>query len=224
MSARVNVGEHESEPVRGLPGVPPEGEQILWQGAPSWRRLARDAFHTRKIAVYFGLLVAWRAAAALSAGEPAWEAAVSVGRIAALGAVAVGILAGMAWLHGRATVYTITSQRVVIRFGVALTMAVNVPFRSLRSVALKTHPDGTGNIPLAVSDANRVGYLMMWPHARPWRFGAQCEPMLRAVPDVQAVAETLTRAIGGTARRAPVRSEQPDLVGAGRQPVAQAMS
>ena len=37
------------------------------------------------------------------------------------------------------------------------------------------------------------GYALLWPHARPWRYRSP-EPMLRAVPDAQAVAARLTRA------------------------------
>lgn len=29
------------EPIPGLPELPPEGEHILWQGAPCWHALAR---------------------------------------------------------------------------------------------------------------------------------------------------------------------------------------
>lgn len=224
MSARASVGEYESEPIRGLPERPPPDEPILWQGSPCWRRLARSAFHTRKVAVYFGVLVAWRAASAVAAHEPAVEALVSVARLAALGAVAVGILTGMAWLHARATVYTITSRRVVLRFGVALTLAVNVPFRSLQAASLRAYPDGTGDLPLSVTDAGRLGYAMLWPHARPWRFGREAQPMLRAVPEARAVADTLVRAIGGTARRAPAFDEQDAPARGAQPPVATALS
>ncbi|MEO0946437.1 MAG: PH domain-containing protein, partial [Pseudomonadota bacterium] len=33
-----------TEPVRGLPERPPEGEEILWQGQPSAWALTRSAF------------------------------------------------------------------------------------------------------------------------------------------------------------------------------------
>ncbi len=50
----------------GLPGQLPPGETILWQGAPHWRALARDAFHVRGVAVYFALL----AVVAVVSGAP----------------------------------------------------------------------------------------------------------------------------------------------------------
>ena len=39
--------EYAHEPIRGLPGDLPEGEKILWQGAPDARTFARSALHTR---------------------------------------------------------------------------------------------------------------------------------------------------------------------------------
>jgi hypothetical protein len=221
VSAPIRVGEHESEPIRGLPELPPAGEEILWQGAPCWRRLARSVFHVDKLAIYFAAMAAWRIGSALSDGQTVPGAAVSAAPLALLGLAALGILTGIAWLQGRTTVYTVTNRRVVMRFGVALDMAVNLPFAGIQSAALRVHRDGTGDIPLSVSDAHRLGYVMLWPHARPWRFGRRVEPMLRAVPDAEAVAETLTRAVGATARRAPSRTQPGGVQGV---PVASAVS
>jgi hypothetical protein len=203
MSAQVHVGEYDTEPVRGLPELLPPGEEILWQGAPSWRRLARSAFHTRKVAVYFSLLLAWRLASSLLEGEGLLAAARLAGPLALLGLAAVALLAGMAWLNSRTTVYTITNERVVIRFGVALTLAVNLPFRSIRSAELRPYRDGSGDIPLAALGVDRLGFLMLWPHVRPWRFGRDVEPMLRAVPDAERVAATLARALAASAGPVP---------------------
>ena len=49
--------EHEFEAQYGLPEALPEGEHILWQGAPDWKVLARRVFHTRKVAVYFATFI-----------------------------------------------------------------------------------------------------------------------------------------------------------------------
>ena len=56
--------EHEFEAAHGLPEQLPAGEKVLWQGAPHWQTLARDALHLRLLAVYFSVLLAWRAGAA----------------------------------------------------------------------------------------------------------------------------------------------------------------
>ena len=54
------MSEHDFEPIRGLPGDLPEGETILWQGAPNWLTLAEQAFHVRAVAAYFALMLLWR--------------------------------------------------------------------------------------------------------------------------------------------------------------------
>ena len=50
--------EHEWEAAPGLPSALPAGEHVVWQGAPDWRSLAVQAFHVRKIAVYFAFMLA----------------------------------------------------------------------------------------------------------------------------------------------------------------------
>ena len=52
--------ELDAEP--GLPEPLPHGERILWQGAPAWGSIARRVFHLRKVALYFGVLLAWTVA------------------------------------------------------------------------------------------------------------------------------------------------------------------
>ena len=203
MSAAVHVGEYEDEPIHGLPECLPTGEEILWQGAPSWRALARRSLHVRKVAAYFGLLVVWRLAIALRDGEAFAAAAASAAGLVVLGAAAVVLLAGIAWLNQRATVYTITNRRIVLRFGVALPMAVNLPFRAIQSAGLRVHSDGSGDIPLSVSGIERIGYALMWPHARPWKLGRHVQPMLRSVPEAAAVARALARALAASTRAMP---------------------
>ena len=63
MSARdLPAHEHEFEAAHGLPEPLPPGEHILWQGAPDFRSLARNAFHVRAIGAYFGVMLGLRAA------------------------------------------------------------------------------------------------------------------------------------------------------------------
>ncbi len=190
----MSVREHDYEPVRGLPERLPPGEEILWQGAPDWRVLARRAFHTRKVAAYFGLLLAWRGLTVWYDGEP--FAAFTAGAVwlVPMALAAVVILTGLAWLHARATIYTITSRRVVMRFGVALPMTINLPFKVVEDVLLKTFPDGSGDVALKLGGEDRVSYFHLWPHVRRWYiFDAQ--PMFRGIPDAAAVAQRLGAAI-----------------------------
>lgn len=177
--------EYDLEPIRGLPGPLPEGEHILWQGAPDWKRLARDAFKTRWVAAYFAALLFW----ALVDGN-----ATGFAMTLLVGAVGLALLHLLAWLVARATVYTITNRRIVFRFGIALPKCVNLPMVAIAGAGLKRNADGTGDIPLALSGEHRLGYAQFWPHARPWKL-ASPEPMLRAVPDVANVAELLSDAL-----------------------------
>jgi hypothetical protein len=191
--------------VPGLPAALPAGESLLWQGQPQWRTLALRALHARKVAVYFALLAGWSGVAAIYDGRGAAAAAWVVATQLLLGALAAGMLAGIAWLTARATLYTITTERVVIRFGIALTMSVNLPFKMIQSAGLRRHRGGTGDIPLGLVPGERVSYLILWPHVRPWRL-LHVEPMLRCIPDVDTVARRLAEALGrrhGIERTAP---------------------
>jgi len=47
---KLDLGEYEYEPVPGLPQRLPQGERILWQGAPDWQTLARiPCLETRRV-------------------------------------------------------------------------------------------------------------------------------------------------------------------------------
>jgi hypothetical protein len=203
-----DAAEYEFEPVRGLPEALPAGETMLWQGEPDAAALARGAFHVRAVAMYFGVLVAWRLAAGVADGEPFGTTLVAALWLAALAAAAVGVLAALAWLTARTTVYTITTRRIVIRFGIALPMTVNLPFRIVASAGLKRYPDGSGDIPLVLVPGERLSYLLMWPHVRPWRI-ARPEPMLRGIADAAPVARLLAGALAAAAGRPVARVSDP---------------
>jgi hypothetical protein len=189
------VSEFAFEPVHGLPENLPPGEALRWQGAPHWRVLARRAFHARTVAFYFGLLILIQFAyLLLGGGAGLKEAVLAAFWLFLLGGLAVGILVLLAWLYSRSTVYSITDRRLVIRFGVALPMAVNIPFKIVESAGLRTYPDGSGDIPLVLGSGQKVSYLIMWPNVRPWRF-SNAQPMLRAIPDAKNVAEILAEAL-----------------------------
>lgn len=155
--------EYEFEPLPGLPAQLPAGETILWQGAPAWRSLARRVFHADKVAAYFCLLALWRAGAAFADGRSGAEAAGSCLWLVPPAAAAIGLLVLLAWLTARTTIYTITSRRVVMRYGIAFPATVNLPFRAVASADLKRYPDGTGDIPLALMGPDAIAYLYLWP-------------------------------------------------------------
>ena len=186
--------EFAFEPVRGLPEKLPKGEHILWQGAPDWWALARSAFHVRKVAVYFGILIVWQIVSSMWDGKGVQETVAGAGILLGVAIVAIALLCLLAWLQARSTVYTITNKRVVFRSGAALTLAVNIPYRRIVSAGFKENRDGSGDIPLQLSSNDRVAYFHLWPHARPWRF-TRPEPMLRGMPDAAEVAQVLSQAL-----------------------------
>lgn len=188
------------EPVHGLPAALPAGEVLRWQGTPCWRALAVRALHVRKVAVYFAVLAAWGAVSTWSDGGTVTAIMVAAGMQLALGAAAVAMLAGIAWLAARATVYSVTSERVVIRFGIALPMTVNLPFNAIESALLRQHADGTGDLPLVLVPAQKVNYLLMWPHVRPWQF-RHVQPMIRCVADAGEAAGILASSMRASQER-----------------------
>ncbi|MGE0311919.1 MAG: photosynthetic complex putative assembly protein PuhB [Lautropia sp.] len=206
-------GAHDDfEPVPGLPEALPPGEHILWQGRPRAWSLARQAFHVNKVGVWFAALAAWHLI------EPAADASGAAGVLPVFGwlalqaVVAIGLLLALAWLSAGATLYTLTNRRIVMRIGIALPLTVNVPFRIVEGAFARPLPGGAVDVSFALRDDDRIGWLQLWPHARPWHV-RRPQPMLRAVAD-PAMVGVLREALGSFAPTSPDR--------AGATPVATA--
>jgi hypothetical protein len=179
------------EPVRGLPQRPPLGEELLWQGRPAALALARDAFKITWVAGYFVALALWRAMV-IADGSAGTVIAVMLPYLA-IGAVTCAILFVLAWVQARATVYTVTTARVALRIGAALTVTLNVPFRQIGAAHLAMGRNGTGTIALETLGGTQISYLVCWPHVRPWHL-AKTQPALRCIPDAAHVAKLLAEA------------------------------
>ena len=182
--------EFEIEPVRGLPERPPLGEDLLWQGRPGTLALARDAFKVTWVASYFALLAVWRVSVVADSLASAFAVALPY---LVIGAVTCGILITIAAVQARTTVYTITTARVAMRIGSALTVTLNLPFRQIGNASLALKSDGTGTIALETLGETRISYLVCWPHVRPWHL-AKSQPALRSIPDAARVAKILADA------------------------------
>jgi hypothetical protein len=185
--------EHELEPEHGLPEKLPPTERVLWQGQPDAALVARRIFHLPALALYFALMLGWRVVVQWREGLPWDEALHGTLMLAALAAVALAIVAALARLTARTTVYTLTDQRVVMRIGIVLTVTYNLPLRQMDGAQLLPLKDGYGEIALALRGDTRIAVLHLWPHARPWHF-SRPQPMLRGLRDAQAVAMLLTQA------------------------------
>jgi hypothetical protein len=101
----------------------------------------------------------------------------------------------------------------------ALPVTINLPFAQIDGASLRLFANGSGDIPLKLAARERVAYLLLWPHARPFHF-AHPQPCLRAIANADQVAGLLAAALAGTAA-APItetaNSRQPS---AAAQPVA----
>ncbi len=166
-------------------GTPADDERVLWQGRPDLRVLARTAFHTRTIGIYFGVLTI----IALAMGS-ADSAALIVG----FGAFVLALLYAAAWLTVRNTLYIITDARVMMRVGMAVDKRINIPLKKVTAAHLAPRGKGYGDIALELGgDRTVLGYLLLWPHARPWQI-SRPQPMLRAIAEVDQVASALANA------------------------------
>jgi hypothetical protein len=197
------------EPIPGLPERLPPGEEMLWQGRPDPRALAREAYGIRWIAGYFALIVLWRASVGYSAAGLAGAFAYGLPYIG-LAVLGCGVIYLLALAQARATIYTITSSRVVMRIGAALTVTFNFPFVQMASAQLDDR-GATGTIALQTKGETRISFLVLWPHVRPWQV-AKTQPALRCIPDAAAVARLLAEA-AETRLAQPVITRDPAAAG-----------
>jgi len=177
-----------------LPGVDqplPEGEELLWTGRPQVGLQLRHSLALRLAGLWLALaaLLPFLQPTEAGAGPP-------LAHLAWVGVTAAVILAmasGFAWLVHRTTTYAITDRRVVLAHGIALPSVLNIPLERLSGATSKVHADGSGDISLPLKDGEeRIGYALLWPHARPWRI-ARPQPSLRWLDDVEEAAAVLTR-------------------------------
>jgi len=204
--------EHEFEAAPGLPEKLPLGEHILWQGAPAPRALALQVFHVRGLAAYFAAMLLVQTLYLV--GEPGGLVLRPLLLSASAALLALALLAAVAWFAARNTLYTLTNRRVVMRIGIVLTITLNLPFKGLAGAGVRSLADGSGDIVLELAGDDRMGWLHLWPHARPWAL-RRPQPSLRCLSDVQQVAGLLQGAWlaahpgHGTAPAAPAAAVTP---------------
>jgi hypothetical protein len=206
--------EHDDfamEPVRGLPEKPPAGEIILWQGRPDTLALARDALNLNWILGYFALLIFWRVGVS-SADYPFAQALTHAIPFVVIGALTAGLILLIAWVQAKATVYTVTSARVAMRVGAALTITLNLPYSRIEAADLALRKSGTGTIAFRTAGETKLSFLVLWPHVRPWH-GRRPQPALRCIPDAERVARMIAEAV-------ETRMSQPTVAPRARAAVA----
>ncbi|MFZ4807158.1 MAG: photosynthetic complex putative assembly protein PuhB [Hyphomicrobiaceae bacterium] len=189
--------DFDFEPLPGVPSKLPEGERLIWRGAPDPWRLGARAFRLPIVGAYFVGLAGWQLAGLIHAGATTGEMFDTLSWTAALGVSAVLILALLGLAIAKNTIYTITTRRVIIRHGVAMPMAINIPFAQIGGASHRGWADGTGDIALKLLPGSQIFRLLLWPHVRPGIYAAS-QPTLRAVPDGARVAQLLAAALAET--------------------------
>lgn len=195
--------------IRGVPHALPEGERILWQGAPEALPIAKHVFHWRLIAAYFTVMtIVWAASTALAVNSQDFLVSLLV-RIG-LSALVLAIVFVISGVIARTSWYAITSQRVVLRLGMVFEMSINVPFTILDSAGVGIFKDGTGQVVLTLTKPNRLAYIALWPHCRVFSINHP-QPVLRGLRDPQRIGTLLAQAVADAsegAMRAPADSSR----------------
>ena len=203
--------EHEFEPEFGLPERLPDGETILWQGAPDFKALAVRVFHLRKLGWYFLALIVMRASYLYATGLSGLALVGALIWPLVLALVGLGAVACLAWLTARTTAYTLTDRRVVMRIGIVLTLTFNLPLRTIEAAGLRVDATGCGDIPLRLGTEDRIAWLQLWPHVRPWTM-TRPEPTLRCVADVRVVAAMMAKSWSDVTGVAPTKPTSPVVI------------
>ncbi|MEO0435411.1 MAG: photosynthetic complex putative assembly protein PuhB [Pseudomonadota bacterium] len=190
----INEYKDEIEPIPGLPEEPPENERILWQGRPSAGLIAQHIFRLRWLTAYFVLIACTQAGLKMYRGTTLENSLEGAALVLGLGAVAIAIFALLSFAYAKTTVYTITSKRLAMRFGVALPMVVNIPLSTVTSADMRRFPDGSGDVVFTLDPKKRMSYILLWPHVRPWRF-LQPQPSIRCLGSLEGACAALASAV-----------------------------
>jgi hypothetical protein len=205
------VTVQEDQIPHGLPDHLPEDETLLWQGRPDWQRLAVNAFHVRKVAIYFAAIavsqITWR----LVNGETVQDAMRNLPYLILLALIACGILLGLAYASAKTTLYTLTSKRLLLKIGIALPAYINLPLKHIDAASVADTGKGCGTICFRTAGDTRLAYLLLWPHVRAWHI-TKPQPALRDIPNVEAVAGKLARVLGGQSVTSSAASHHADMV------------
>jgi len=185
--------EHEFEAALGLPERLPRNEYVIWQGQPNWKQLAVDAFHIRKILLYFAVMVGLQLAHLIQGDTAALDIVKQIGTSVLLASLALGLLAWSAYLSGQATIYTLTNRRIVMRIGIVLSLTFNLPLKKIVSCDLMALKNQIGNIAIGISSDSPIGWLNLWPHVRAWRIHSP-QPTLRCIENAEQVGQMILHA------------------------------
>ena len=184
----MGMTEYEDEPVEGLPDFLPEGETMVWQGRPTVAAMARRVFFIPHLALYFGLLIAGHTVYRLMEGVSAPQVMGTFVWQAGLAATVLVLLAWLARSYAASVMYTLTSERLVIRSGVALPMMVNIPIEQITAADMRVYRDGTGDIVLTPVADRKLHWVLLWPNVSAW-YSRPIRPLLRGLAEPHRAAD-----------------------------------
>ncbi|MEM7690084.1 MAG: photosynthetic complex putative assembly protein PuhB [Pseudomonadota bacterium] len=193
------ISEADGPGANGDPmGTPALDERVLWKGRPHLPVLTRTAFHLGGFAIYMAAMVVL----ALICGNT--DSAIFLVGAGLFGALVIQLIA---WRCAKSTLYILTDVRLIMRIGMAVEARINIPLKHIEAADLNMRGHEHGDIAVKIGGERTLGYALLWPHARPFHL-AHPQPMLRAVPDAQKVAQILAEAC---AQYAPIEQTLTDI-------------
>jgi hypothetical protein len=186
-------GTHLKEAGNRITGVEealPPGEAVLWEGAPEALPLALRVLYLRALLFYWALVAVGFLAFSALGGRALGALAADLAWLLVVAGIGSGLIWGLARAVRRTTTYALTNRRMVIRLGVAFPSVLNLPLRRIDSVDLRGLGHGVGDIVLTPVAEDRIGWLYLWPHVKPWAWRDPI-PALRAVADAEAVGRLI---------------------------------
>lgn len=173
----------------------PEGERVLWTGAPDQRALARWFLRERWIMLFVLISFAIGAADALQHTDGAVPRLLGVATLSAvLALVAIVSVRVLAWQLARSSQYVLTDRRVYFNIGIVMRADANIPYSSVETIDLRRRSDGSADLMITLSDAQEIPWLLLFPHMT-WRGHKRGRPTFRALRTPQPAADAIVGAL-----------------------------
>jgi len=175
----------------------PEGERVLWRGAPEQRSLARYFLRERWFYAFVLGSFTLGAAEALQHEVRPLQRLIGVATLSTiLAVIAFVTIRWFSWRLGKTSSYVITDRRVYFNIGIVLRADANIPFSSVEGIDLRRRSDGSADLMITLSDAApEIPWLLLFPHMT-WRTsGGRGRPTFRALREPEAAADAIVGAL-----------------------------
>jgi Bacterial PH domain len=177
----------------------PEGEHVLWSGAPDRRSLARYFLRERWVLGFVFLTFLLQAADVLQRDFPMQRLAGVAALSGVLALIAIVSIRFFAARLEKTSKYVVTDRRVYFNIGIVLRADANVPYADVDGVDLRRRADGSGDLMVSLAGSKEVPWLLLFPHLT-WRGSKKGRPTFRSLRDPQAAADAVVGALREYAR------------------------